>query len=240
MYDERVGTFGVRLDARYWGGGALLASLVAAGCGGEASPPPARLTVEGPAAISFPAVVDAAGFTAGDDLIGYHLVVWGKGGAAGGALFRTAVSDVEVLDALEALGAVSGNGLGIESWDERLNPQSPAPDRVIVGPPVEVRVRSADGQELGLGDILEDPGGRGFVMRFGGHRDNIRRWHSGCVVCLYSCPGSKVGNAGYTVRDFVDGATHFRPRAGILPADGSEVQIVLRLVDESPSPAAEP
>lgn len=68
-------------------------------------------------------------------------------------------------------------------------------------------------------------------MRFGGHRENIPRWKSGCVVCLYSCLGSKVGNARYTVRDFVKGTTDFRVRPGVLPEDGTEVTIIFRLVD---------
>ena len=66
-------------------------------------------------------------------------------------------------------------------------------------------------------------------MRFGGHRANVPEWHSGCVVCLYSCPGSKVGNATYTVRDWVEGTTRFRVRRGVLPPDGTPVTIVLRL-----------
>jgi hypothetical protein len=67
-------------------------------------------------------------------------------------------------------------------------------------------------------------------MRFGGHRANIPRWKSGCVVCLYSCPGSKVGNARYTVRDWEKGTTRFRVRPGApLPEDGKQVRIIFRL-----------
>lgn len=66
-------------------------------------------------------------------------------------------------------------------------------------------------------------------MRFGGHWANLPEWHSGCVVCLYSCPGSKVGNATYTVRDWVEGTTRFQVRRGVLPPDGTPVTIVLRL-----------
>lgn len=58
---------------------------------------------------------------------------------------------------------------------------------------------------------------------------NIPRWKSGCVVCLYSCPGSKVGNARYTVRDYEKGTTRFRVRPGVLPEDGGRVGVVLRL-----------
>lgn len=183
--------------------------------------------------IEFPAVVTRASFERellGFGMPGYHLIVWEDGKAAMASLFRAGVTDAEVLDALEKLGAKPGNALGMATWDERKDPGSKAPDKVIAGPPVEILVRVPGRKELlRLGQILEDPGGRGFDMRFGGHRANIPHWHSGCVVCLYSCPGSKVGNARYTVRDYVEKRTRFRVREGALPEDGTRVGIVLRL-----------
>ena len=184
--------------------------------------------------IEFPAQVTAKAFGEGA-MQGYHLIVWSRGGAADHALFVASVSDVEVLDALEALGAAPGNALAIDSWDEREDPDATAPDRVIRGPAVEITFVLADGTELAVGDILRDADGRGVDMRFGGHRDNIPAWHSGCVACLYSCPGSKVGNATYTVRDFVAGAAHFQVNDGVLPPDGTNVTVRFRLSAESAS-----
>ena len=66
-------------------------------------------------------------------------------------------------------------------------------------------------------------------MRFGGNAANIPKWKSGCIVCLYSCPGSKVGNARYTVRDYEKGVTRFRAKPGVLPADGTSIRVVLRV-----------
>jgi hypothetical protein len=102
---------------------------------------------------------------------------------------------------------------------------------LIEGPGVEVVVRLPGGKKpLAIGEILTDPAGRGFDMRFGGHEKNIHVWHSGCLICLYSCPGSKIGNRAYTVRDYMKKTTSFRVRDGVLPPDGSEVTIVLRAV----------
>jgi hypothetical protein len=182
-------------------------------------------------AIEFPAVVTRASFER--ELLGmpgYHLIVWKDGGAARAALFRAEVTDVEVLNALERLGAKPGNALGMAAWEERKDPSSKAPDQVIQGPPVEILVRVPGRKEpLRLDQILQDPGGRGFDMRFGGHRANIPKWKSGCVVCLYSCPGSKIGNARYTVRDYEKETTRFRVRPRVLPEDGTRVTIVFRL-----------
>lgn len=205
----------------------LLAGLALLGAGVAG---PIRI---GPREIEFPATVSRAAFERellGMGMPGYHLIVWKDGGAAGAALFRAEVSDTQVLDALEKL-ARPGDALGMATWEERKDPSSKAPDQVIAGPPVEVLVRVPGRPALvPLDQILEDPGGRGFDMRFGGHRANIPRWKSGCIVCLYSCPGSKVGNARYTVRDWVKGTTRFRVRKDApLPADSGRVGIVFRL-----------
>ncbi len=208
-----------------------LAAVLVATIGGCVPAPAGSsgVVVASPRQVSFPAVVDASGFDHGE-MAGYHLVVWSNGGAANEALFRARVSDLEVLDALEALGADPGDALGLGVWDHRHDPHSEEPDQAIAGPRLrlEVRLPGSD-RGLRLDELLEDPGGRGFDMRLGGHRANVPAWKSGCVVCLYSCPGSKVGNAAYTVRDFVAGATRFRPRPGVLPPDGTEVEILFTI-----------
>lgn len=182
--------------------------------------------------IEFPAIVQRAAFERellGMGMPGYHLIVWKDGRAASAALFRAEVTDVEVLDALERMGARPGNALGMEAWEERRDPSSKAPDKVIAGPPIEILVR-VPGRKvpLTLEQLLEDPGGRGFDMRLGGHRENIPKWKSGCIVCLYSCPGSKIGNARYTVRDYEKETTRFQVRPGVLPPDGQRVSVILR------------
>ena len=216
----------------------LAAALALAGCvptGAEEQAGAGRVAVDRAArSVSFSATVHQDAFHRRVlGMPGYHLVVWRGGSAAPAALFRAAVTDVQVLDALESLGAKPGNALPMESWDEREDTHSHAPEQVIAGPPVEVLVKVPGRKKpLQLAEVLEDPGRRGFAMRFGGHRANIPEWHSGCVVCLYSCPGSKVGNAAYTVRDWVEGTTRFRVRPGALPPDDSAVTIVLRLLPE--------
>jgi hypothetical protein len=213
--------------------GALLAWGLATGTGSP-RPGPVRVDRRGGREVEFPATVSRKAFERellGAGMPGYHLIVWKDGKAAMAALFRAEVTDTQVLDALERLGARPGDALGMATWDERKDAQSKAPDQVIAGPPVEILIRVPGRPEpLTLDQILEDPGGRGFDMRFGGHRANIPKWKSGCVVCLYSCPGSKVGNARYTVRDWVKGTTRFRVRKGApLPADGERVNVIFRL-----------
>ena len=173
---------------------------------------------------------------------GYHLLVWEKGRAAGHALITTPVDDRALHRALVEIGAAPGNRLGMDSWDARYDPENPAPDRRLEGCPVWIGLSWDDYREpRSLALLLADPGGRGLEFRFGGHAANIPIWQSGCGVCLYSCPGSKVGNAAYTVRDYVDGATRFRIRETRFPAAGTPVRVVFRLLPDTPgAPSTRP
>lgn len=160
----------------------------------------------------------------------YHLLVWDDGRAAREALFETPVPDTSLIAALEQLGAVAGNNLTMDAWDKRKDAKHPAPQAKIAGAPVKIYVwwKNLPAPQP-LSELLNDPGGRGLDFRFGGNKDLIKHWHSGCLVCLYSCPGSKVGNAAYTVRDYSTGVTKFTPREERLPPAGSDVALIFRL-----------
>ena len=191
---------------------------------------PERVIVRRPNEIEFTATVNAKAFDSGWMMPGYHALVWKGGRMAHAALLQADVTERQVVEALEGLRAKPGNNLPMAAWEERKNPKDPAPDIVIAGPPVEVLLGFPSRSELiPLAAALEDTAGRGLAMRFGGNAANIPKWKSGCIVCLYSCPGSKVGNARYTVRDYEKDVTRFRARPGVLPPDGTKVRVVLRL-----------
>jgi hypothetical protein len=202
--------------------------LGSAACRAQESP--GRVIVRRPNEVEFTATVNAKAFDSGWMMPGYHALVWKGGRMAHAALLQADVTDRQIIEALEGLGAKPGNNLPMEAWEERKNPKDPAPDTVIAGSEVEVLLGLPSRTDLiPLASALEDPAGRGLQMRFGGNAANIPKWKSGCIVCLYSCPGSKVGNARYTVRDYEKGTTHFRSRPIVLPPDGTRVRVVLRL-----------
>jgi hypothetical protein len=203
--------------------------LVSAACRGQEAP--GRVIVRRPPGeIEFTALVNAKAFDDGWVMPGYHALVWKGGRMAHAALLQADVTDRQVLEALEGLGAKPGDNLPMAAWEERKNLRDPAPDTVVAGPAVEVLLRLPGREGLvPLSSALEDSAGRGLEMRFGGNSANIPVWKSGCIVCLYSCPGSKVGNARYTVRDYAKGTTRFRVKPGVLPKDRTRVGVILRL-----------
>jgi hypothetical protein len=189
-----------------------------------------QITFHRPNEVEFTAIVHAKQFDSGWTMPGYHAIVWTGGRMAHSALLEADVSDRQIIQALESLGAKPGNNLSMEAWDERKNPKNPKPDVAVAGPAVEVLLRLPGRRDLvPLVAVLEDSGGRGLDLRYGGNGENIPKWKSGCIVCLYSCPGSKVGNARYTVRDYVGNVTRFRVRKGVLPPDGTAVRVLLRV-----------
>ncbi len=160
----------------------------------------------------------------------YHAVVWKEGRAAGSALIVSYIDDVAFHDALLQLGGEPGNNLEMAAWNERKNPRSDAPDQRIDGTPVEMLVWWPGLDDpLPVDSLFTDPGGRGIDLRFGGNKALIPEWRSGCFVCLYSCPGSKVGNRAYTIRDYVKGTTKFEANMRLLPKKKTRAVLIFRL-----------
>ncbi|MCZ6678375.1 MAG: YdjY domain-containing protein [Candidatus Poribacteria bacterium] len=162
----------------------------------------------------------------------YHAIVWKEGRAKRNSLFLTHAADVDVHGALVEVGAQPGDNLTLDSWDERFAPEHPHPALRVEGSPVEISVRwEGSPRTYRLSEILDDSERQGFDFRFGGNLAYVKKWRSGCVACLYSCPGGKVSNASYTIRDFVDEATSFRAREDLLPPDGTAVILILKIKD---------
>lgn len=164
----------------------------------------------------------------GDDAL-YHALVHEGGGAAMKALLTTPVSDRELAGELRALGAQDGGGVPMAAWNLRRLPLVTAPERRVAGSPMTLLVEwSGWASPRRLDELVQDPGGQGLALRFGGNEEHDHHWESGCVVCLYSCPGGVISNSRYTLRDYVRDATRFLP-APDLPPDGTEVILTLGL-----------
>ncbi len=161
---------------------------------------------------------------------GHHAVVWDGGKASRWALFRAFASDHDVRVALDSLGARRGENLTVETWTERANLKNPEPDKHVEGTLVEVLVSWGDRPPVPLASLIRQKGATppDLEFRYGGHEKWQSTFHSGCIVCLYSCPGGAVSNSTRTIRDYERDGVIYVARPEALPADGTEVTIILR------------
>jgi hypothetical protein len=159
----------------------------------------------------------------------YHAVVWKGGGASSEALIASPVSDADFYTAMVAIGAIPGNNLIMAAWNDRKNPSARAPDQRVEGTRVDVFVWwEGLAAPLPLKELVLDSAGRGIDMRFGGNKALIPEWHSGCIACLYSCPGGKVSNHAYTIRDYVKGTTRFTVNWSKVPKGTRQALVIFR------------
>lgn len=156
---------------------------------------------------------------------GHHAIVWRGGRTASRALIVTETSDREVADRLAALGAIGGNNLAPQAWENRKDRADPSADERVSGSTVEVWVEwKGGGGSRNLAVLMGLPDAQ---YRFGDHRHLIPVWRSGCIVCNVSCPGGKISNRSLTIRDQTEGRLHPKLNLKDLPPDGTKVRIRL-------------
>lgn len=168
---------------------------------------------------------------------GHHAIVWKEGRARTWALFVADASDREVRRALESLGAKAGENLTPASWNERENPNSREPDKRVTGTPVDVLVEwRGSGGPVPLAQLIGEKGHAHPRMdfRYGGNEEWQKEFRSGCIVCLYSCPGGAIGNHAHPIRDYVRDGVVYSANKKALPRAGTRVTIILKPRTEAP------
>lgn len=162
---------------------------------------------------------------------GHHAIVWKGGKSKWWALFAADASDRDVRAALQSLGAKPGENLTPGSWHERENPASREPDKRVEGTAVEVFVewRGSRGR-IPLAHVIAEHGHEQPRMdfRFGGNQEWQKEFQSGCIVCLYSCPGGAIGNHAHPIRDSVRDGVVYTSIPARLPKAGTKVTIILK------------
>ena len=163
---------------------------------------------------------------------GHHAVVWKGGKSKHWALFVSDTSDHDVRVALDALGAHRGENLTPDTWNERENPLNREPDKRVEGSPIEVFVewKGSKGR-VPLASLLteKDRGAPLLDFRYGGNERWQKDFKSGCIVCLYSCPGGAIGNHAHPIRDSVRDGVVYASAADRLPPSGTRVTIILKV-----------
>ena len=145
--------------------------------------------------VRIPATVQPNAMSRPFGVQGHHAIVWRGGRARTWALFVSDVSDHDVRQALNALGAKPGENLTEDCWNARNDPNNPEPDKRVGGTPIDVFVEW-NGTRANLADLLTEKGQPrpALEFRYGGNERYQKDFKSGCIVCLYSCPGGAIGN----------------------------------------------
>ena len=166
---------------------------------------------------------------------GHHAIVWRGGAAHDRALFVSEVSDHDVRLALDSLGAKRGENLTAQSWTERDDPKNHEPDKRVEGTPIDVFVEW-NGNRMPLSDVISEKGlpRPRLDFRYGGNERFVKDFHSGCIVCLYSCPGGAIGNHAHPIRDSVRDGVVYSSVIKRLPPEGAKVTIILKPRLEGP------
>ncbi len=162
---------------------------------------------------------------------GHHFIVWSKGRNAKKALIETPVWDKEILEVLKEMGAKTGNNLSQETWTKREDPKSPEPDKHVQGSRIKIMVEW-EKEKYVMHELFKNASAEDFEIRVGGHEHMIPVWKSGCVTCLFSCPGGKTSNAVFTIRDQAMNKKTFTADEENLPQDGEKVKIYFEMVED--------
>lgn len=163
---------------------------------------------------------------------GHHAIVWKGGKSHRWALFVSDASDHDVRVALDKLGAKRGENLTPDSWHQRENPRSAEPDKRVEGSRIGVYVEW-NKRRWPLGRLLKEKHKHApqLDFRYGGNERFQKEFESGCIVCLYSCPGGAVGNRAHPIRDYVRDGVVYASVPERLPPSGTKVTIVLKVED---------
>jgi hypothetical protein len=161
---------------------------------------------------------------------GHHAIVWKGGKSHRWALFVSDASDHDVRIALDSLGARRGENLTPDAWNAREDKKNPAPDARVEGSPIQVFVEW-HGKRVPLGQLIHEKHLDKPLLdfRYGGNERFQKEFESGCIVCLYSCPGGAIGNHAHPIRDYVRDGVVYASVPQRLPPAGSKVTIVLRV-----------
>ncbi len=172
--------------------------------------------------IDLVAVFRPSQFNTGEGLQNHHYIVWESGNAVKNALFTTFISDSLLHEALVSVGGKPGNNLTQDTWTKRRIKKSTEPDKRAKGSVIGISVIYGTHQ-FTPAEILHELNNRAINFKFAGNLDLIPQWHSGCIACLQSCPGGKIGNATYSIRDLEKGIPKFSLKTGLPFREGEKV-----------------
>lgn len=187
--------------------------------------------------VRIPAIVQPNAMSRPFGVKGHHAIVWKGGSAHTRALFVSDVSDHDVRVALDSIGARRGENLTEDCWNARDDPRNAEPDKRVEGTPIDVFVEWPGSRgRIALADLIAEKDRPSPLLdfRYGGNERYQKDFKSGCIVCLYSCPGGAVGNHAHPIRDYVRDGVVYTAATDRLPKSGTRVTLILKPHLEEP------
>jgi hypothetical protein len=210
-----------------WTAAALIAALIAPAAAGAVTIDRAHREIR------FTATVQPDAMDRWFGVKGHHAIVWKGGKSQRMALFVSDASDHEVRAALDALGAKRGENLKPDAWNAREEAANPEPDKRVEGSRIGVYFEWKS-RRMPLGRVIQEKTRvePQLDFRYGGNERYQPEFQSGCIVCLYSCPGGAIGNHAHPLRDYVRDGVVYASIPERLPPAGSRVTIVLKVEEQ--------
>lgn len=112
-------------------------------------------------------------------------IVYIDGSVSKKGMFHSYIDPLNFFSILYALGATPGDNLTSNSTG-----------KFVAGSSLDVKI-IIDGKDYSLSDVIEDTGGKGFDIRFGGNYKTQRELETGCIMCLESCYAGITSNSKY-------------------------------------------
>ena len=164
----------------------------------------------------------------------WHMIVNENGSNADLAFFTTKVTSRSIFEVLQHLGATPGNNVTSANMGEQ--------DMATEGTTLALTFTWTGAPKVyTLAEIITEksslPGGGpfGVSMKFGGNYQGTPGTNpsdnTGCITCFYTCPAGITSNANANSYLYgVDGAWRYVGNLSVLPADGTKIEITIRLV----------
>jgi hypothetical protein len=135
-------------------------------------------------------------------------------------LFSSYAKPLDLYDALVSIGAEPGNNMELGG-----------PDTMYVeGSVLELSVEwEGSAKSYTLDQVINDAGGNGVEIRFGGNRATQESLNTGCLTCWVSCAAGITSNAKNCAKDFSSGKVNITGLSDVLPENGKGVIMTYKL-----------
>lgn len=148
-----------------------------------------------------------------------HAVVSKNGSNGEKSVLRGLADEKDFYNDLISIGAKPGNNVKKDDMNKGVK---------VKGSKLNVFITwDGLGKEIPFSNVIKASNSRPADFRFGGNIENAKKFKTGCILCLDSCPVGIVSNAAYAYGE--SNNIKFYGNKDVLPKDGTKVTVIFRL-----------